>query len=139
MPRLATVDASERMVPTGAGIRFIDHVDDLDPYVAAADLVVSRGGYNTVCEILSFGRPAIIVPREAINDVVDREQLLRAQALAGRGLVQVIRESELTPDRLLQAVNRLLDAPAPAGQALGLDGLPAAAAELEGLLAGRRA
>ena len=35
-------------------------------------------------------------------------------------------------------MNRLLDAPAPAGQALGLDGLPAAAAELEGLLAGRR-
>ena len=57
---------------------------------------------------------------------------MRAQALAGRGLVQVIRESELTPDRLLQAVNRLLDAPAPAGQALGLDGLPAAAAGARG-------
>ena len=129
----------EQLVPSGSPTRFIPRVDDLVPYVSAADVVVARGGYNTACEILTFGRPAIIVPRETINGVEDREQLMRAQALAGRGLVQVIRESELTPDRLLQAVNRLLDAPAPAGQALGLDGLPAAAAELEGLLAGRRA
>ena len=40
----------------------VDHVDDLGPYAAAANVLVSRGGYNTVCEILSFGRPALSCP-----------------------------------------------------------------------------
>ena len=99
------------MLPGGGPVRFIDHVDDLDPYVAAADVVVSRGGYNTVSEILSFGRPAVIVPREMINGVVDAEQLLRAGMLERRRLAHVIRERDLTASRLLEAVNALLEAP----------------------------
>ena len=28
-----------------------------------ADRVIAMGGYNTLCEVLSFGKPALIVPR----------------------------------------------------------------------------
>jgi predicted glycosyltransferase len=122
------------MLPSEAPVRFLDHVDDLGPYVAAADVLVSRGGYNTVCEILSFGRPAIIVPREMIGSVVDREQLLRARMLEQRGLAHVIRERDLTGRRLLETLNAMLEAPGPARQPLRLDGLSAVAAELESLL-----
>ena len=123
------------MLPSGGPVRFIDHVDDLDPYVAAADVVVSRGGYNTVSEILSFGRPAVIVPREMINGVVDAEQLLRAGMLERRRLAHVIRERDLTASRLLEAVNALLEAPRPASKPLRLDGLSVVAAEIQTLLA----
>jgi predicted glycosyltransferase len=123
------------MLPGGGPVRFIDHVDDLDPYVAAADVVVSRGGYNTVSEILSFGRPAVIVPREMINGVVDAEQLLRAGMLERRRLAHVIRERDLTASRLLEAVNALLEAPRPASKPLRLDGLSVVAAEIQTLLA----
>ena len=45
---------------------------------AEADMVVSMAGYNTVCELLSFGRNAILVPRaEPV-----KEQLIRARLLA---------------------------------------------------------
>ena len=37
--------------------------------------VVAMGGYNTFCEILSFGKPALIVPRTAPR----QEQYLRAE------------------------------------------------------------
>lgn len=51
------------------------------------------GGYNTVSELLSLRRPALIVPR-----VVPRqEQLIRAQALSRRGLVRMLHPGELTP------------------------------------------
>jgi predicted glycosyltransferase len=124
----------EAMLPVGGRARLIGRVDDLVPYLAAADVVVSRGGYNSVCEILSLDRPSVIVPRETFNGVEDTEQLMRARALEQRGLVHVVREAELTPARLLESVNTLLETPLPAGKALGLDGLPVVAAALEGLL-----
>ncbi len=48
--------------------------------------VVAMGGYNTFCEILSFGKPALIVPRTRPR----REQLLRAQRAEALGLVRML-------------------------------------------------
>ncbi len=60
-------------------VQVLEHVQGLPGTLAAADVVVTMGGYNTVCEVLSLGRPAIVVPRVQPR----REQLLRARALAG--------------------------------------------------------
>jgi len=110
--------------------RFVDSVDDLTAYVAAADVVVSMGGHSTICEILSFARPAVIVPRAAPR----REQLIRAEALSRRGLVRMIHPDELTPPRLLRELEELLVRPAAAAP-VSLDALAATAAELDSLLA----
>ena len=48
--------------------------------------VVAMGGYNTFCEIMSFGKPALIVPRTRPR----REQLLRARRAEALGLVRVL-------------------------------------------------
>ncbi len=48
--------------------------------------IVAMGGYNTFCEILSFGKPALIVPRTRPR----REQLLRAKRAEALGLVRVL-------------------------------------------------
>src|SRR5262249_16786777 len=111
--------------------RFVDSVDDLTAYVAAADVVVSMGGHSTICEILSFARPAVIVPRTAPR----REQLIRAEALSNRGLVSMIHPDELTPARLSQDLERLLERPVAAAASGGLDAAAATGAELDSLLA----
>ena len=54
--------------------------------IANAAGVVSMGGYNTFCEILSFDRPAILIPRTAPR----QEQLLRASRAADLGLVRML-------------------------------------------------
>jgi predicted glycosyltransferase len=48
--------------------------------------VVAMGGYNTFCEILSFGKPALLVPRTEPR----QEQALRAERAAQLGLVHVL-------------------------------------------------
>jgi predicted glycosyltransferase len=48
--------------------------------------VVAMGGYNTFCEILSFGKPALIVPRT----VPRQEQFLRATRAEQLGLLHVL-------------------------------------------------
>jgi predicted glycosyltransferase len=59
--------------------------------VAAADLVVSMGGYNSMVEVLAARKPLIVCPRVAPR----KEQLIRARLMAGLGLATVVRlESE---------------------------------------------
>lgn len=65
-------------------------------YLAAANLVVAMAGYNTVCEILSVQKPAIIIPR--VLPVA--EQLIRAKHFARLEIFEYIHPQKLTPSRL---------------------------------------
>jgi len=88
-------------------IRTYHFYRQMEKLLAAADLVISMGGYNTLCEILSQKTVSLVIPREAPR----REQLIRAQAMAGCNLVDYIPWSELTPVHLQQKVDSLLNAP----------------------------
>ncbi|MEQ8605036.1 MAG: glycosyltransferase [Marivibrio sp.] len=66
--------------------------------------VVAMGGYNTFCEILSFDKPALIVPRSAPR----REQLIRASRAAELGLVAMLPDAEAAdPQRMATALRHL--------------------------------
>ncbi len=80
--------------------------DDMMSLVAAADVVVSMGGYNTVCEILALRKRAVVVPR--VKPVL--EQRIRAERMAARGLLRYVDPDELTPQALFDAIGAELDA-----------------------------
>jgi predicted glycosyltransferase len=81
-------------------VRIEHFVPDISGLLNEATVVVAMGGYNTVTEILSHARRAIIIPRETPR----QEQLIRAQQLQARGVVKMLRIAELTPARLYEAV-----------------------------------
>ena len=121
-----------RLRELAAGVpsaRLVDFVPSLADCIAAADGVVSMGGYNTISEILSFERPALVVPRVAPR----REQLIRAELLSRRGLVRVLHPAELTPGRLLAEMTELLERPPALRAPVALDGLSRVADELEAI------
>jgi predicted glycosyltransferase len=66
--------------------------------LASAERVVAMGGYNTVAEVLSFDKTALVVPRVKPR----REQLIRAERLQALGLVDVLHPDELEPDAISQ-------------------------------------
>ncbi|MFC8921028.1 glycosyltransferase family protein [Cellulosimicrobium sp. NPDC057127] len=70
-------------------------VRDVVPLVEGALAVVTMGGYNSVCEVLASGRPALVVPRTHPR----AEQLVRARRLAELGLLDVL-DDEPTPERV---------------------------------------
>lgn len=79
-----------------SGLRVLDFVSEPERLLREADFIVSMGGYNTVCEILSYEKRALIVPR-----VVPRtEQLIRAKRLSELGLLDCLHPDSLTPKRL---------------------------------------
>ncbi|MGK2348797.1 glycosyltransferase family protein [Actinomyces sp. W5033] len=65
-------------------------------HVNDAAAVISMGGYNTLCEILSTSTPALVVPRETPR----LEQLIRARSLARHGAVELLRLSQTDPAAL---------------------------------------
>jgi len=121
----------ERMLPSGdARVRLVASLPELHDVLAAADAVVSMGGYNTTREILTYRRPAVVVPR-----VWPRlEQLVRAQGLARLGLVNVLHPAELTSARLLSGVREVLARGVRSVAHVPLDGVDRFADEIEELL-----
>ena len=58
--------AAAEAVTKGAKVPYIEirEFDNrMEELIAGAKAVVSMGGYNTYCEIMSFDKPALIVPR----------------------------------------------------------------------------
>lgn len=76
---------------------------------AAADLAVARAGATTVAELAAVGLPSILVPWPL---AAEDHQTANAQWLARAGGAVVVRDDELTGDRLLQEVNGLRADPA---------------------------
>lgn len=111
-------------------LHFLDFADQMTSYLGAADVVVSMGGYNSVCEILSAGRPAIIVPRVTPR----KEQLIRAEILNRRGLVEMIHPTDLTPERLMAATHALLSGTRPSITPVAMDGLANVVVALRSLM-----
>jgi predicted glycosyltransferase len=80
---------------------FCEFTNDIMSLMNAADLVISMGGYNTVCELLSLGKRAIVIPRVRPA----REQLIRAERMSARGWFSFIHPDQLTPSKLQTAVD----------------------------------
>jgi len=103
MPLDQRRDLTGRAGKLGIVIRpFYPRMEEL---FAAADLVISMGGYNTLCEILSQGTVSLIIPRDRPR----QEQLLRARALKARGLIDYIPWQELAIPGLRKKITSMLD------------------------------
>lgn len=79
-----------------------------------ARAVVAMGGYNTFCEILSFDKPALLVPRTEPR----MEQLIRARKAAALGLTTMLDPALLADTGpMVAALQRLPSQPPPSAAA----------------------
>lgn len=85
------------------GIKTLPFHPRMEELISAADLVISMGGYNTICEILTQQTPALIIPRETPR----KEQLIRARRLKSEGLLDFIPWTEVTPQLLREKIFNL--------------------------------
>jgi predicted glycosyltransferase len=91
-------------------IKIIEFDNRMEELIAGAKAVVAMGGYNTYCEILSFDKPALIVPRVSPRE----EQLIRARRAAELGLIEMLLPEEAEDSRrFAEALKALPGRPAP--------------------------
>jgi len=82
-------------------VQFEYVIDDWGDLLAAADLVVSRAGANTLFELLALGKPALLIP---LSPRVSRgDQVENAEYARVRGYARVLAEAELDAATLLAA------------------------------------
>ena len=115
------VNRLRRLASDKPSIRILDFVPEADWLIRRADRVVAMGGYNTVSSILSFNKPALIVPRIRPR----REQLVRAKRLEALGLVDVVHPDYLSASVVRDWLDRDVDNAHPSPLAINLDGLTA--------------
>ncbi|TCL68346.1 glycosyltransferase family protein [Rhizobium sp. BK251] len=114
-----------RLVQQGEAIPYVEVIEfdnRMEDLIAGSKAVVAMGGYNTYCEILSFDKPALIVPRVRPRE----EQLLRARRASELGLVEMLLpEESADPLRLAEALKRLPERapPSKSGENMRLEGL----------------
>jgi predicted glycosyltransferase len=105
-PDFARLQAAAKRVSAKIEVR--RSTPDLPACLAGADVSVSQAGYNTVADILVAGCPAVLAPFAAGGET---EQSARADALATAGRAVVVRESELSPATVAEAMEQAVRLP----------------------------
>jgi predicted glycosyltransferase len=75
--------------------------------VNRAERIIAMGGYNTTCELLSFQKKSLIIPRIKPR----KEQLVRAERLQSLGLVDMLHPQNLTSQTLTNWLNTETEKP----------------------------
>lgn len=77
--------------------------EELPDLFALADVVISRAGANSICEILALNKPNILVPLSAKASRGD--QILNASSFESQGYSYVLEEENMTNLNLLTAID----------------------------------
>ena len=123
-----------RVAALNGRVTAVGFESEIETLFAGAAGVVCMGGYNTFCEVLSFDKRAVIVPRTTPR----LEQWIRASRAEELGLVRMLDENRdgLTADAMIEAIRNLPHQPVPS-QAIRaglLDGLKYVTHRIDALL-----
>lgn len=89
-----------------AGYKQFDYVkSELKDLFAAADIVISRAGANSICELLALKKPNVLIPLSASSSRGD--QILNAKSFESQGFSVVLGDDALTPEMLCEKVTEL--------------------------------
>ena len=94
----------ETLLHTDGYVQFEYIKQELKDLFALTDIVVSRAGANTICELLALRKPSLLIPLSAKQSRGD--QILNARSFEKQGFSSVLEEEDLTDETLL---NRILE------------------------------
>ncbi len=86
-------------------IHLAEYIYDMPDRMAAADLVINRSGAITLAELAMLGKPCILIPSP---NVTADHQYKNAKVLADAGAAVLIKDDELTPERLIKEINAII-------------------------------
>ncbi len=85
-------------------------LDPLPTWMAASDLFIGSGGYNSLAEILATSVNALVIPRQ----LKEREQVMHAERLARLGMMRVADLDDILRNNTASLLEMCLREPYPA-------------------------
>ena len=80
-------------------------IHNMPEVLAGMDLVVSRAGATTLAELTSLGIPSILIPSPYVTN---NHQEKNAASLSTRGAAELLKESELSSQKLVEKIDGIL-------------------------------
>jgi UDP-N-acetylglucosamine--N-acetylmuramyl-(pentapeptide) pyrophosphoryl-undecaprenol N-acetylglucosamine transferase len=89
--------------------KLVEFISDMPQAFSQADVVVCRAGAGALAELSAAGKPSILIP---LPTAADDHQRHNAEAMAQAGAAEVLLESELTPQSLINSIAKFANNPA---------------------------
>ena len=123
----------DNMLLHTAGYMQFEYVKaELKDIFAMADLVISRAGANSICELLALKKPNLLVPLSANSSRGD--QILNARSFESQGYSMVINDDDLSPELLVEKVTELYFTRQTFIEAMGRSHQPGSISTITGLI-----
>jgi UDP-N-acetylglucosamine--N-acetylmuramyl-(pentapeptide) pyrophosphoryl-undecaprenol N-acetylglucosamine transferase len=84
--------------------RVLGFSDDISPYMVAAELIIAQAGHSTAMEILTLGKPALIIP---IKGQVEQEY--NAKRMKELGMCETLNYESFNGEELCEKIHLLLN------------------------------
>lgn len=94
----------ERGITPADNIHILEYINNMEEYLSAADLVLSRSGALTVAEVTVCGKAAIFIPSPIVTG---NHQYYNAKAVADHGGALLLEEKDLDQEKLIAHILRL--------------------------------
>lgn len=79
-------------------------IPDVSSYLKTADLIIAQAGHSTAMEILSLGKPSVIIP-----DLNQIEQENNASRMAELQVSEVITHEQLTVQKMFDCIQKVMN------------------------------
>lgn len=97
----------ESLVGTEGYAQFEYISEEMKDFFAMADLIISRAGANSICEISALKKPNILIPLSA--NASRGDQILNAKSYKKQGFSEVLDEDVATKDDLISTVHKVFE------------------------------
>lgn len=98
-------DKVDNMLLDKKGYRQFEYVKtELKDLFAMADLVISRAGANSICELLALKKPNLLIPLSAGSR---GDQVLNAASFEAQGFSMVLNDDDLSETLLVEKIHEL--------------------------------
>lgn len=85
-------------------VKVLEFAEDISSYMQAAEIIITQAGHSTAMEILTLGKPALIIP-----DKEQIEQENNAARMRELGVCETLDYASLEPESLFEKINALLN------------------------------
>ena len=86
-------------------VEYLNEDHEMADAYACADILVSRAGSNSLCEILAVRKPALLIPYP--KGASRGDQILNAESFRAQGFSHVLQQEDMTPETLVREIERL--------------------------------
>ena len=89
-----------------SNVKIVPFISEMSRIMKRADLMVSRAGASTMCEIMTLGIPTIFIPSPYVTN---NHQYKNAMDLVNRNAALLLKEEDLTKNNLIRMIDSVLN------------------------------